>query len=101
MSGKHRKTTAVVKNPVQSAPRHKDTRVEVDAPSRAAGPLGHKYVGNICSGFGGTTECEWFDLDTRQRCGRDPGAHEPVPSWLDDLLRPIAVGNPFSRGRSL
>jgi hypothetical protein len=36
MSGKHRKTTAVVKNPVQMAPRHKDTRVEVDAPSRAA-----------------------------------------------------------------
>jgi hypothetical protein len=35
MTGKHRKTTAVVKNPVQSAPRHKDTRVEVDAPSRA------------------------------------------------------------------
>lgn len=36
MTAKHRKTTAVVKNPVQSAPRHKDTRVEVDAPSRAS-----------------------------------------------------------------
>jgi hypothetical protein len=63
MSGKHRKTTAVVKNPVQSAPRHKDTRVEVDAPSRTWG--------------------------------------RRVELSLDDLLRPIAVGNPFSRGRSL
>lgn len=34
MSGKHRKTVAVVKNPVQMAPKHKDTTVEVDGPSR-------------------------------------------------------------------
>lgn len=35
MSGKHRKTTAVVKNPVQMAGKHYDTTVERDAPSRA------------------------------------------------------------------
>jgi hypothetical protein len=64
MSGKHRKTTAVVKNPVQMAPRHKDTSVEQDAPSRA-------------------------------------GMYAGITLSLDDLMRPIAVGNPFSRGRSL
>lgn len=35
----------------------------------------HEYWGNMCSGFGGTLECEHVDFSTRYRCGLPPYQH--------------------------
>lgn len=45
-------------------------------------PLGHRYVGNLCSGFGAEVKCEHYDPETLQQCGKSPGAHEWIPRFL-------------------
>lgn len=53
-------------------------------------PLGHEYVGNLCCGFGGRVECEWFDPDTRQRCGKLPVEHtQSFHDILTDLTETV------------
>jgi len=56
----------------------------------------HPYVGNLCSGFGGRTECEHRDWDTGERCGKSPYYHkdEAEAARLDryfDQLSPAEI----------
>ena len=48
-----------------------------DEPARKV--TDHEYMGNVCSGFGGSLECEMLDLDTGARCGRSPYEHDYRP----------------------
>ncbi len=38
-------------------------------------PLGHRYFGNICSGFGAPVECQHI-TDSGHRCGKSPSEHD-------------------------
>jgi hypothetical protein len=53
----------------------------------------HEYIGNICGGFGGKTECKKIDYDTGSRCRKSPFEHRYVrpkrrgPGMSIDLSR--------------
>ena len=44
----------------------------------------HQYMGNVCSGLGGSIHCKHMDYETGKRCGltpyehnyREPGVHK-------------------------
>ena len=36
----------------------------------------HSYYGNVCSGFGGKVECEWYKCGSYTRCGLPPHMHK-------------------------
>lgn len=42
-------------------------------------PLGHEYMGNVCSGFGGNVGCKYPSREGPRgtKCGKSPEDHEP------------------------